>query len=162
MNVAELSRADSIDLEASTISGLAREHGLRIACAESLTSGSIASALGRATQASEWFCGGVVAYSPSAKVEVLEVDPGPVVTQRCATQMAAGVRRLMSADLAVAVTGVGGPEAAEGKPPGTVMIAVSASDGEWVATHRFDGEPVDVVSRTTLHALARLREALER
>lgn len=59
--------------------------------AESLTSGSIAGRLGAAEAASDWFCGGVVAYASSVKYKVLGVDPGPVVTAPCARQMAQGV-----------------------------------------------------------------------
>ncbi|MGC4938171.1 CinA family protein [Kribbella sp. DT2] len=53
---------------------------LTVAVAESLTSGSLACQLGAATDASDWFAGGVVAYTTAVKVGVLGVDPGPVVT----------------------------------------------------------------------------------
>lgn len=161
MNAIALSRDEAIDLEAESVSELALARGARVACAESLTSGAIASALGRAPRASEWFCGGVIAYSAEVKHDVLGVEPGPVVTELCAGQMASGVRALMAADVAVAVTGVGGPDSAEGHPPGTVVIAVSSARALEVSTHHFDGEPSEVVSRTTLHALAQLRALLE-
>ena len=51
-----------------------------MACAESLTSGAIASALGAAENASEWFRGGVVAYASGVKHDLLHVPPGPVVS----------------------------------------------------------------------------------
>lgn len=156
-----LSRDESIADEAAAVGMVAQQKGLSIACAESLTSGAIASALGRAPHSALWFSGGVVAYSETAKVEVLGVQRGPVVTEQCAIEMAAGVRRLMQADAAVAVTGVRGPGELEGHAPGTVMIAVSSLHRDWAATHHFDGDPADVVSRTTLHALVRLRDMLD-
>ena len=156
-----LSRAESIAEEAAAVAAAAQRRELSIACAESLTSGAIASALGRAPHSALWFAGGVVAYSETAKVEALGVHRGPVVTEQCALEMAAGVRRLMKADAAVAVTGVGGPGESEGHPAGTVMIAVSTPRADWAATHHFEGDPVAVVSRTTLHALVRLRELLD-
>ncbi len=162
MSVVDTSRRESIDLEALAISSLARLGGFRVACAESLTSGAIASSLGRAPASSEWFSGGVVAYASDVKVDVLGVTPGPVVTEQCAVEMARGARHVLKADAAVAVTGVGGPESNEGQPPGTVMVAVSSTHGDWVGTHRFTGDPAEVVARTTLHALSRLREVLER
>ncbi len=50
------------------------------------------------------------------KFDVLGVQPGPVVTPECAEGMARGVGRLLGADVAIAATGVGGPEPSEGKP----------------------------------------------
>ncbi len=155
-----LSRDESIADEAAAVAAVAQQNALSIACAESLTSGAIASALGRAPHSALWFSGGIVAYSETAKIDLLGVNRGSVVTEQCAIEMAAGVRRLMKADVAVAVTGVGGPGGSDGHPAGTVMIAVSSPHADWAATHHFDGDPAEVVSRTTLHALVRLREML--
>ena len=54
---------------------------------------------------------------------MLGVESGPVVTEAAALQMARGVARLFGADVALSVTGVGGPDPEEGKPPGTVCEA---------------------------------------
>ena len=70
----------------------------------------------------------VVAYDEQVKFDVLGVEPGPLVSTRCAEQMAAGAARLLQADAVIALTGVGGPEPDEGKPPGT---AVMAARGCW-------------------------------
>ena len=103
---------------------MAKKHSLDVAAAESLTSGSVATRLGAGTDASVWFRGAIVAYAEDAKFRLLGVDPGPVVTASCATQMAQGVSRLFESQVGVAVTGVGGPEPVEGRPPGTVFVAV--------------------------------------
>src|SRR3954447_630360 len=147
---------------AERIGSAALEKGLQVAVAESLTSGAIASRLGAARSSSTWFAGGVVAYAAETKFRVLNVDPGPVANARCAVQMAKGCRKLIGADLVIAVTGVGGPEPEEGHPPGTVYAAVSSAAGEEVDQHKFDGDPSQVVAAATLAALQMLATALER
>jgi nicotinamide mononucleotide (NMN) deamidase PncC len=44
--------------------------------------------------------------------------------------MAAGVRRVLGADVGLGVTGVAGPDPMEGQPPGTVFLAVARGEGE--------------------------------
>ena len=84
---------------AEAIARLLRENKQTVAVAESLTSGKLASRLGAAPEASNWFAGGVVAYAAHVKFEVLGVEPGPVVSEQCARQMARGVVRLMRCGL---------------------------------------------------------------
>jgi nicotinamide-nucleotide amidase len=145
---------------AERVGEAALEKELRVAVAESLTSGAIASRLGTAPDASVWFAGGVVAYTPETKFRVLKVDRGPVANARCAVQMAKGCVELLGADLAVAVTGVGGPDPEEGHPPGTVYVAVSSSAGEIVDQHKFAGAPAAVVEQATVAALEMLLVAV--
>lgn len=129
----------------------ARNGGFTVAVAESLTCGKLASALGAAGEASEWFRGGVIAYANEVKFEVLGVKPGPVITESCAREMALGAQRLLTADLAIAVTGVGGPGAEEGNPEGTVFIAVAFPGRVEVREQRFGGGP-DAILVATVHA----------
>jgi nicotinamide-nucleotide amidase len=147
------------DETAAAVAEAVSARGLTVAVAESLTSGTLAGALGAAPDASTWFRGGVVAYAPEVKFTVLGVPPGPVVTEECARAMARGVASLLGADLAVSVTGVGGPGEDEGHPPGTVWFGVVSPDGERAELRRFDGEPADVLAATTAHALRLLRDA---
>jgi nicotinamide-nucleotide amidase len=153
--------ADKAVEVAQQIAGLAVAKKLSVAVAESLTSGRVASRLGAAPEASSWFAGGVVAYAAQVKFKVLDVDPGPVVTERCAIQMARGAARLTGADVVVALTGVGGPEPDDGHPAGTAFLAVTCGTDETVAEHHFEGDPSEVVSRATLAALEMLLTALE-
>jgi nicotinamide-nucleotide amidase len=95
-----------------------------IAVAESLTGGLLASRMVNVEGSSDWFLGGVVAYDPDVKFSVLGVRRGPVVTAECAAELAEGVARLLHAEVAVATTGVAGPEELEGQPPGTVFLGV--------------------------------------
>jgi nicotinamide-nucleotide amidase len=111
------------------------ERDLTIASAESLTGGLLAAALVDVPGASLVFNGGVVAYATPLKRTLLGVD-GELLAERgavdpeVARQMADRVRRVCSvdgrpADLGVATTGVAGPDAQDGRSPGTVFIGVA-------------------------------------
>ncbi len=136
--------------------------GLSVAVAESLTSGRISTVLGAAPKSSEWFRGGVVAYSTEVKRLVLGVPDCPPVCRETAEAMATGVRALLRADITVAVTGAGGPDPQGDEPPGSVWFAV-ASAAEVEAVHRqFSGEPHEIVARTGEYALELLWRACAR
>jgi nicotinamide-nucleotide amidase len=109
--------------------------GLTLAVAESLTGGLIASRLVDVPGSSAWFRGGVVSYASDVKFSVLDVPEGPVVSAEAAAAMATGVRDLLGADVGLATTGVAGPEPLEGRPPGTVFLAVVVGDAEPVTAH---------------------------
>jgi nicotinamide-nucleotide amidase len=149
------------DRLADEISKAARRRGVTVAVAESLTGGMVATALAAAEAASEWFRGSLVAYSSEVKHDVLDVPDGPVVSPEAAEAMAAGVRRLLSADLAVAVTGSGGPSAQDGQEPGTVFVAVD--DGSRTSVQRLDldGEPGEICAESAEHTLRLLLAGLE-
>ncbi|MDQ4006593.1 MAG: CinA family protein [Actinomycetota bacterium] len=146
---------------AETVSRRAQKAGLTVATAESLTCGQVAAHLGAASSSSSWFRGGVVAYDDEVKYKVLGVPRGRVISEDCGTAMAEGVRRLLDADVAVAVTGVGGPDEQEGQPPGTVYIAVAGADGGTCRHHRFDGDPKEVLTATALEALKALATQMD-
>ncbi|GGL01771.1 CinA family protein [Nocardia jinanensis] len=152
------------------VSGRARDHaeelaaiagrtGIRVAVAESLTSGQLAAALGAANNSGEWFRGAVVAYSRAVKHHVLGVPEGPVVCEAAARAMAEGVRTLFEATVAVGVTGAGGPDPQDGQEPGSVWFAVAA-DGEVTAEFRvFEGEPAEILDQVVDHAVRLLLDA---
>jgi nicotinamide-nucleotide amidase len=146
---------------AAALSKAADQAKITVSVAESLTSGQLATQLGAAKSSGGWFAGGVVAYTPQVKYRVLGVDPGPVITASCARQMVRGVARLTDSDLAVATTGVGGPGPTEGKPAGTVFIAVHSPAGDEVEEHHFPGGSEDVLRATTVQALRMLLAAAE-
>lgn len=130
-----------------------RGSGVRVAVAESLTSGALASALGATQQSSDWFMGGVVAYADEVKFSVLGVKKGDVVSRECAAQMAEGVAKLTGAEMGIAVTGVGGPAAENGHPAGTVFIAVSVKGDTVVEQRLFPGTPENVLAATVTAAI---------
>jgi nicotinamide-nucleotide amidase len=129
------------------------EPGLRLAVAESLTGGQLASRLASLPAASEWLAGAVVAYLSDVKFDVLGVEPGPVVTEAAALQMARGVAGLMGADVALAVTGVGGPDPEEGKPAGTVWIGMCGPEGSQARFLQLDGDPPTILESACDEAL---------
>ena len=107
------------------------ERGLTLATAESCTGGNIARLLTAQAGASAYFKGGVVAYSNEVKESVLGVKHSTLeahgaVSEATVREMAEGVRTRLGADLAIATTGVAGPDGGTPeKPVGTVWIAVA-------------------------------------
>jgi len=142
------------------IADLAVDLEVTVATAESLTSGTVAKTLGAGPNAADWFCGGVVAYQEPVKFDVLGVREGPVVTAECAEQMATGVRKLLGADVVVSATGVGGPDPSEGKPAGTVFVAVVRGDDVAVEELALDGDPEEVLAGTVSRCLGLLEQML--
>jgi nicotinamide-nucleotide amidase len=135
--------------------------GIRIAVAESLTCGLLASELGKGNDAAEWFSGGVVAYRTDVKERVLGVRPGvDPCSAECAEQLAVGVRSLLHADVAVSATGVGGPDPEDGHPPGTVYLGWSSRAGVGHRLLNLDGGPEEVLDATVAHSLDLLAELL--
>jgi PncC family amidohydrolase len=101
--------------------------------AESLTGGLVAATIVSVPGASAVLRGGVVAYATDVKASVLGVDPGLLarvgaVDADVADAMAEGVARLLGADYGVATTGVAGPSEQDGKPVGTVFVAIVGPD----------------------------------
>jgi nicotinamide-nucleotide amidase len=148
-------------LLAERVGELALARELTVAVAESLTGGMIASALAAAERSSEWFLGSVVAYASSVKHDVLDVPEGPVVSATAASAMARGVRRLLKADAAVAVTGAGGPGGQDGREPGTVFVAFDGGDEHRVLRLELDDAPKVVCATSAVAALRALIEGLE-
>lgn len=145
---------------AARVGHAAQDRGLLVATAESLTSGLVAAHLGAAPEAGTWFAGGVVAYTIAAKQHGLGVPEGPVISRECATAMADGAANLLEAGVTVAATGVGGPEEQEGKPVGTVFLAVRSSRGHTCEHHRFDGDAQEILEAVTAAALELLHRAI--
>ncbi len=120
---------DDTTMEAG-VAELLVDHGLTLGLAESLTGGLVASRLVGVAGASDWFRGSVVSYAPEVKYSVLGVPPGPVVTEAAARAMATGARRVLGADVGLALTGVAGPDETEGVAPGTVVVGLAFGDAE--------------------------------
>ena len=107
--------------------------GLTLATAESCTGGNIARLLTAQAGASAYFKGGIVAYSNEVKESILGVKHSTLeahgaVSEATVREMAEGVRQRLGADLAIATTGIAGPDGGTPeKPVGTVWIAVAAA-----------------------------------
>ncbi|WP_406283541.1 CinA family protein [Streptomyces sp. NBC_00209] len=135
------------------------ERGETLAVAESLTGGLVAAELTSVPGASQAFRGSVTAYATPLKSEVLGVDAGLLaergaVDADVARQMATGVRQALGADWGVATTGVAGPEPQDGRPVGTVFVAVSGPDGAGkVSALRLNGDRADIRKKSVRSAL---------
>lgn len=109
------------------------ENGLTITAAESLTGGAFQSMLASISGVSEFFEGGLVTYSKSAKQKILgiqkeTIEKYGVVSYQCAIEMAVRVKSLFNTDIGISFTGAAGPEGLEGKKPGTVWIGLALND----------------------------------
>jgi nicotinamide-nucleotide amidase len=144
----------------STTTDLAEEIGRRlsasggcIAVAESLTGGLLVQALAKVQGSGDWLMGGVVAYQTAVKHKALGVEAAIVVSPEAAEQMATGVRRLLDADVAVAVTGAAGPDGQQGRPPGEVWIGVDDGRSARSFLLRASGTPEEICEQTVVEAL---------
>ena len=105
--------------------------GLTVATAESCTGGLVAHLMTEVPGSSAYLRGGIVAYADDVKRSALGVPREVIaahgaVSAQVALAMAEGVRRVLGTDLAVAVTGVAGPDGgSEAKPVGLVYVAVA-------------------------------------
>ena len=138
-----------------------------IAVAESLTGGALASAIVDVPGASTVLRGGVVAYATDLKASVLGVDGDLLAREGAvhplvAEQMAAGVARLADASVGLATTGVAGPDPQDGRPVGTVFVAVQVDGRSTVRRLALDGDRAAIraaaVDRAIDHALEVLGE----
>jgi nicotinamide-nucleotide amidase len=107
-----------------TVGKLLSARHYRLAIAESLTAGLVSARLASVPGASTWFAGAVVSYGNDVKRELLGVGAGPVVSEAAASEMAAGVARLMGAEVGLSLTGVAGPTEQDGQPVGTVFVGM--------------------------------------
>jgi nicotinamide-nucleotide amidase len=143
------------------VAGVLLAEGLTLALAESLTGGLAASRLVNVPGASRWFRGSVVSYASEVKFSVLGVPEGPVVSEAAARAMAEGARRVLGADVGLAMTGVAGPDPQDGQPPGAVFVGV-ARPGHETSSHAFTvpGDRDRVRQYATIAALDLLRRTI--
>ena len=121
---------------------LLKAANLTIAVAESCTGGLLGHKITSVSGSSEYFLGGVIAYSNDVKIRVLGIGADVIrrdgaVSETVASQMAISVRGRFVADLGVGVTGVAGPTGGSNdKPVGLVYVALA--DGRRSRVCRFD------------------------
>jgi competence/damage-inducible protein CinA-like protein len=141
--------------------------GRRLGLAESCSGGLLAARITDLPGASAYFAGGVVAYSNGAKAELLGVDPGLIeehgaVSLEVAAAMSAGALERFGADVAVAITGIAGPDGgSEEKPVGYVCFDVRLTGGASIARDPvIPGGREDIRERSALVGMHLLRTLL--
>ena len=134
--------------------------GRQVACAESVTSGRLATTFAAVEEAESFLRGGLVAYQRGVKERLLDLTAETVLSCEAAEQMAIGVARLLDASVAVATTGLAGGEPQHGIEVGTVFIGITIDGVGSSSRHRFDGAPLEVCAATTRQALVELCDAL--
>ncbi len=141
-----------------------------VATAESCSGGWVAKAITDIPGSSLVFHYGIVSYSNGAKESLLGVNIDTLeqhgaVSEAVVAEMAEGALHLSGADVAVAVSGIAGPDGGtKDKPVGMVWFAWAVRDGakEKVVTRcmHFDGDRDLVRELTVAHALQGVRERI--
>ncbi|MFA6202311.1 MAG: nicotinamide-nucleotide amidase [Gallionella sp.] len=118
-----------MDVLAAQVGGLLKSHGVMLATAESCTGGGVAQAITEIAGSSAWFERGFVTYSNLSKQQMLGVEAATLeqygaVSDAVVREMVAGALRYSAAQLALAVSGIAGPDGGTpDKPVGTVWFA---------------------------------------
>ena len=147
---------------------LCRAHGLTIATAESCTGGLVAARLTSVPGSSDVVLGGVVAYANEVKEHELGVPAALIeahgaVSAEVAAAMAHGARARLGAGVAVAVTGVAGPDGGTpDKPVGLVYVHAEGPDGGLGRELSFPGDRDSIRARSVVVALHVVRALLTR
>lgn len=167
-----MARPDTSGSDAAAIIELCTQRGWTLAVAESLTGGLLVADLIAVPGSSRVVLGGIVAYQEAAKHALLDVPEATLrrygaVSPQCALAMARGARHRLQAATAVSTTGVAGPGASEGKPVGTVHLAVTLrlpGREEVTAAVALDltGTRTQIRAQAVAHGLSLLLDTLDR
>lgn len=156
---------EDVTLE-KAVTDLLLANDLTVTCAESCTGGLLSARLINVPGVSEVYKAGLVTYSNKAKKRLLGVkkatlDKHGAVSAKTATEMAMGAATLAKADVAVAVTGIAGPDGGtKEKPVGLVYIACAVKDNIIVKEHHFKGNRSKIRESTVAAALTLMRDCV--
>jgi len=140
---------------------------LTLATAESCTGGLIAHLMTNIPGSSEYFLGGIVAYSYQAKADLLGVswdtlNSKGAVSKETVLEMAIGARNKMKADIVVSVSGIAGPGGGTpDKPVGTTWVGLATQNGEEARHFIWDGDREQNKKLSSEAALQFILEYLE-
>jgi len=145
---------------------LLRSAGKTLAVAESCTGGFLGHRLTNVPGSSDYFLGGVLAYDNRTKIEFLDVPEAVIikhgaVSRPAAMKMAEGVRKKMSSDFGLSITGIAGPSGGTPqKPIGLVFIALASDADTEVVRNLFWGRRETIKLQSSQKALDMLRRRL--
>jgi PncC family amidohydrolase len=144
------------------VGNLLKAHGLTLALAESCTGGLVGHTITQVAGSSDYFLGGVIAYSNRAKVELLGVKRATLnrcgaASSETAAEMAEGAQRIFGADCALSTTGIAGPTGgSDATPVGLVYIGMAMRGRTVTARHLFSGTRHKIKTQASRAALAML------
>jgi nicotinamide-nucleotide amidase len=150
----------------TVVAALFREKGLTLSLAESCTGGLIAARITDLPGSSAYFLEGAVTYGNETKIRRLHVPPELLekegaVSSATAMAMARGIRKASGSDIALAVTGIAGPEGgSEEKPVGTVFLALAGRSDCTSKRYQFSGDRERIRRMSAFTALDWLRRHL--
>ena len=143
-----------------------KANSLLLSTAESCTAGQMISLLASVPGAGQLLESGYVVYSPEAKQRILHVSAQTIeehglTSEQVALEMAHGALKGGPATVAIATTGVAGPNSIDGIAPGTVcfawLFALGSLCASFTHTHHFDGDRLDVQIAASLYALEQIQ-----
>ena len=159
--VGELVFGVNTDTMESVVLGLLEERNWTLGVAESVTGGLVGGRITAISGSSRTFRGGIISYASDVKFDVLGVDNGPVVSERAAIQMAQGAQRVLKSSIALALTGVAGPDEQDGQPVGTLCLGVVFPDGRtFSSTSQLPGQRDQMRQFSVITAMSFLRTLL--
>ena len=159
--VGELVFGVNTDTMESVVLGLLEERNWTLGVAESVTGGLVGGRITAIPGSSRTFRGGIISYASDVKFDVLGVDNGPVVSERAAIQMAQGAQRVLKSSIALALTGVAGPDEQDGQPVGTLCLGVVFPDGRtFSSTSQLPGQRDQMRQFSVITAMSFLRTLL--
>jgi nicotinamide-nucleotide amidase len=149
-----------MDILAAQVGALLKSRGMMLATAESCTGGGVAQAITEVAGSSAWFERGFVTYSNLSKQQMLGVREATLkkhgaVSEMTVREMAAGALQHSAAQVALAVSGIAGPDGGTAdKPVGTVWFAWGLKNGETQAQrHQLGGNRAEVRAQAVRIAL---------
>lgn len=157
---------DDYQSELVRITEYIRQNSLLLSTAESCTAGQMISLVASVPGAGQLLESGYVVYSPEAKQRILHVEADTInqyglTSEQVASDMAYGALKGGPATVAIATTGVAGPDAIEGIAPGTIcfawLFAVKDRYASFTGTRHFEGDRLEVQIAASLYALEQLQ-----
>lgn len=149
-----------------SIAVLLKEKMFTLTTAESCTGGYLAHLLTSVPGSSEYFLGSIISYSNEIKEAELavahrDIEEHGAVSKEVVEQMARGARTKLKSDIALATSGVAGPDGGtDEKPVGTVWIAIAAKEGVYSKQFTFEKNRSRNIRRSALAAISMLRRYL--
>ena len=154
------------DSQEGVVGQLCIDAGVSIGTAESCTAGYVGHTITRVPGSSQYYKGSIVSYADKVKQDLLNVAPTLIeehgaVSEEVVEAMIRGAQKALDVEVAIAVTGIAGPDGGTAdKPVGTVWIAVANGDSITTKLHQFGTDRFTNIRRTTIAALEMVRRSL--